>query len=190
MRQLFARSLLLAATLIVARTARADDEVTKRQLTATMSAGTLLPEDHVYRLGEVGFSAPPTAYLGVSLEGDLARRVRLEGSFGVEIALGWVAESSLRYVPLERSGFSLAVGVGPLVAFGSTFGTGVFGAGDVEARYVVSKTPFVVALNVGLAFALNDAGSMGCGADTCTAYIRRGDLLETVVASLGYAFNL
>jgi len=184
---------LVAATFLGARTARADEApaaATRRQFTATLSSGTLLPEDHVYKLGLVGYSLPPTIYLGLSLEGDLTSHVRLEGSFGLEIALGWVLESSVRYVSLSGSGFSLAVGAGPMLAFGSMFGTGVFGAGNVEGRYVFPETPFVVALNVGLAFALNDAGTVSCGIDTCTAYIRRGDRLENVVASLGYAFDI
>jgi hypothetical protein len=192
MRRQIVPCVVLAATLLAARTTRADEEsdsATRRQLTATLTSGTLLPEDHVYKLGG-GYSMPPTIYVGLSFEGDLTRRVRLECSLGAEVALGWVITSSVRYVPLSGSGFSLGLGAGPILTIGSMFGTGVFGAGNVEARYVFPKTPFVVALNVGIAFALNDAGTISCGTDTCNAYIRHGDRLENVVASLGYAFDL
>jgi hypothetical protein len=180
---------MVASAVVGPRAARAD-EPERHQLAVTLSSGTLLPEDHVYRLGEVGWSIPPTLYAGLSLEGDLVPRVRVEGSLGIEASLGFVFETSLRYVVLERSGFSVGLGAGPMVVYGATFGTGVFGGGGVEARYVLPRAPFVVAVNVGLAFALNDAGTMSCGVDTCTAYVRRGDRLENVVASLGWAFDL
>jgi hypothetical protein len=180
---------VIVASNVIASRARAD-EPERHQLAVTLSSGTLLPEDHVYRLGLVGWSIPPTLYAGLSLEGDLAPRIRLEGSLGIEASLGFVLGTSLRYVALERSGFSVALGAGPLVTTGAEFGTGVFGGGGVAARYVVPRTPFVVAVDVGLAFALNNAGTMSCGVDTCTAYIRRGDRLENVVASLGWAFDL
>jgi hypothetical protein len=186
-------ALLLAATLFAARTARADEPVgavTHRQLTATISSGSLLPEDHVYKLGLVGYSLPPTLYFGLSFEGDLTRRLRLEGSLGLEVSLGFVAETSLRFVAFSSSGFSLGLGGGPMLAFGSTFGTAVFGAANAEARYVYPGTPFVGALSVGLAYALNDAGTAWCGIDTCTAYIRVGDRLVNALASLGFVFDL
>jgi hypothetical protein len=187
------QALLLAAALFAVRTARADEPagaVSRRQLSATLSSGSLLPADHVYKLGEVGYSLPPTLYFGLSFEGDLTERLRLEGSFGLEVSLGFVAGTSLRFVPLSSSGFSLGLGAGPMVAFGSTFGTAAFAGADAEARYVYPGTPLVGALNVGLAFALNDAGTMSCGADTCTAYVRVGDRLETFVASLGFVFDI
>jgi hypothetical protein len=141
--------LLLAAALFAARTARADEPVgaaTHRQLAATISSGSLLPEDHVYKLGLVGYSLPPTVYFGLSFEGDLTQRLRLEGSFGLEVALGFVAGTSLRFVPFSSSGFSLGLGAGPMLAFGSLFGTAVFGGADAEARYVYPGTPFVGAV--------------------------------------------
>ena len=190
MRRKIVPALLAATTLLAAAAAHADDAPTTRRIAATLSSGTLLPEDHVYRLGEVGYAAPPTLYAGLSIEGDVSRHLRVEAGLGVELALGVVLGSSLRFVPLSRAGFSLALGAGPLVTLGSNFGTGVFGGGDVEARYVLPKTPFVVAVNLGLAFALNDAGTSWCGIDTCTSYIRRGDRLQTLVGSLGWAFDL
>jgi hypothetical protein len=182
--------LLIAATILCTATRARADEPSSRQLAVTLASGTMLPEDHVYRLGEVGWSIPPTLYAGFSLEGDLAPRVRLEGSLGLEASLGFLLETSLRFVAVERSGLSLALSAGPMFAYGATFGAGIFGGGGVVGRYVVPRSPFVVALNVGLAFALNDAGVSKCGVDTCNAYIRRGDTLENLVASLGWAFDL
>jgi hypothetical protein len=180
--------LFLAARLTSASMARGA-EPPARQVTATVASGTLLPEDHVYRIG-ARYDVPSTLYLGLSVDAALSRRVHFEGSFGVELALGWVVGTTLRFVPIERGGFSLSLGVGPLIAFGAPFGSAVFGEGDLGVRYRLPQTPFVVLLNAGLAYALDDAGTMGCGVDTCSSYIRRGDRLETVVASLGYAFDL
>jgi hypothetical protein len=189
-RRLIPLTIAAAIASVASRPARADT-APRRELTTTLSSGAFVPEDHTYKLGPGSmYAAPPLLYVGLNLDAGLTSRLHVAADVGAELALGWVLGGSVRFVAFESDGVSLSVGAGPVVTLASPFGAGVFGRGDVGVRYAIPASRFVLSLNAGLAYSLQDAGIDRCGTDTCDAFIRRGDIVQMLVGSLGYAFML
>jgi hypothetical protein len=146
----------------------------------------MIPAEHLQPKGAGG--NPPPFYLGLTAETRLVGPVYASATGGVSFALGWVAGGAVSVSKSTDQRIRATIGVGPLLAPGAAFGSGTFAQVDatVQVRPIGAAAFIVIAGE--LAVALNHAGVMSCGTDTCTAYLKPGDLVAGLRVGLGYAF--
>jgi hypothetical protein len=162
-------------------------ESPQRRWMVTLDPSVYVSTGHLEESGP-GASVPPPAYLGVTLERTFTGPLDVNVSAGAALSLGWMLGATVRYAgPSPSKMMRVSVGAGPAFVTSAMFGSGAFAQADaaIEVRF-----PRGAALVFGprFAYALTNAGTPGCGVDTCNASMRRGDLIITLRSGVGFTF--
>ncbi len=191
--RLVALSLIALAFSFHLPAARADEEIPRRQLprryVIAFELGLLRPPDHLIYAGTDGGVWHPPEYAGVVVDGRVLPHLHLDGQFGLNFVVGWMASFSAR-LAAEVSRVTVSIGAGPLIASG----TGAEGRpaatyADTDVSAIIHfDGPFVLLFRAGAAWALGDRGGPMCGVDTCTPYLARGDRITFVRLGIGGSF--
>jgi hypothetical protein len=153
----------------------------------TIDPGLYIANEHLSEFGP-GVSVPPPAYLGLTFERTITGPLDVNVSAGAAASLGWMLAATVRFAgPPPSRIMRVSVGVGPGVITGAQFGSSAFAQGDVAIEVRFPRGPALV-FGPRVAVAVTSAGTQGCGVDTCSAYVRPGDVVFTLRSGAGFTF--
>jgi hypothetical protein len=182
-----ALALTIFATATLASTSVSAQEEPGRLWQLRFDVGLSSTTDHLQPTG--GGHGPP-AYGAVTVERVLTGRLAVDASVAVVLLIGPAYGLAARFAAVQTRNVRLSVAAGPLLVDSEDSSLSqfiMFAQADVtgEVRF---QSGFVVAAGAQIAFALQSAGTMRCGADTCSAWAERGDRIITGRVGLGCAF--
>jgi hypothetical protein len=151
-------------------------------LTVRIDGGETSQTDHLHSTG-LGGTAPPL-YFDLAIQQRVGRRFFAGLTGGLSFDVGPFFYPNIRYGMIDGETGTLTIGAGPMfqdLASGWT----TFAAADVTGQLALGST-FIVSAGADYAIAVQRRGAPTCGADTCDAYVSRGDHILVFRAGLGF----
>jgi len=127
----------------------------------------------------------PLPYADASVEAPISRTFGWGLNGGAGVGLGWLMSATGRFTSPRKHGTRFSAGLGPMVTTDGWLGTLAFATADATVE-VRSGGGFVFVFGPKAAVALESAGVVTCGVDTCSGnHISRGDTLLMVRLGIG-----
>jgi hypothetical protein len=182
-----ALALTIFATATLASTSAYAQEGAARLWQLRLDVGLSSTTGHLQPTG--GGHAPP-AYGAVTVERVLIGRLAIDASAAAVLVIGPAYGLAARLAAVQTRNVRLSVAAGPLLVDSEDSSLSqfiMFAQADVtgEVRF---EGGFLLAAGAQIAWSLQSAGTMRCGADTCDAWAEPGDRIITGRVGLGWAF--